>query len=86
MIKIEIPSDSRIEEVQEWDVWEKEPTAFEHFYEKNESFYFLQGEAEITDQHGRLHCIKKGDFVTIDKGADTTWVVKEKVKKHFMFF
>ncbi|MCZ2721920.1 cupin domain-containing protein [Marinomonas sp. 15G1-11] len=84
MIKIE--SVSTLEKIKEWEIWEKEPVTYSHFYDKNESFYFLQGLAEITVKDGQTYTIKKGDFVTIDAGTDTTWVIKETVRKHFLFF
>jgi len=86
MIKIESASEERLQEIEAWEIWEKEPTSFGHFYEKGESFYFLEGLADITDQYGNIFRVRAGDLVTIDKGSNTTWVVREKVKKHFLFF
>ncbi len=84
MIKVESVCD--LEKVKEWEVWEKEPITYSHYYDKNESFYFLQGVAEITVENGDTYIIKKDDFVTIDAGTQTTWVIKETVRKHFLFF
>ena len=84
MIKVESVCD--LEKVKKWEVWEKEPITYSHYYDKNESFYFLQGVAEITVENGDTYIIKKDDFVTIDAGTQTTWVIKETVRKHFLFF
>lgn len=86
MIKIEKPTENRLAEINKWDVWEKEPCVFDHHYDKNEHFYFLEGEAEISDQSGKTVVVNAGDLVTISQGADTTWKVIEKVRKHFLFF
>lgn len=86
MIKIEKPSNERLEEIKTWDIWKKEPSEFSHYYEENECFYFLQGQADIADKHGNITHVNKGDLVTIDKGEDTVWTVRETVRKHFLFF
>ncbi|MEL0614260.1 cupin domain-containing protein [Marinomonas arenicola] len=86
MLKIESIINKDLEKVTKWEIWEKEPTTYSHYYDKNESFYFLQGVAEITIKDGETFKIVKGDFVTIDSGTETTWVIKEKVRKHFLFF
>lgn len=86
MIKVERPSEERLQEIKTWDIWEKEPSEFPHYYEESEYFYFLQGQAEIADKNGKITHVKKGDLVTIDKGEDTFWTVRETVRKHFLFF
>ncbi|MEL0638602.1 MULTISPECIES: cupin domain-containing protein [Marinomonas] len=86
MIKIEEPTVLQLEEVKAWEIWEKEPITYSHYYDKNESFYFLQGVAEIELKDGDTYTVKAGDFVTISAGSQTTWVIKETVRKHFLFF
>jgi uncharacterized protein len=86
MIKVEKPSVEKLEEIKQWKIWEKDPTKFNHHYNESEYFYFLQGKAEISDQHGNTTQVNSGDLVTIEKGADTTWTIHETVRKHFLFF
>ncbi|MEL0638604.1 MULTISPECIES: cupin domain-containing protein [Marinomonas] len=86
MIKIEKPTPLQLEKAQSWEIWEKEPISYSHYYDKNESFYFLQGVAEIELKGGDTYTVKAGDFVTIDAGDQTNWVIKETVRKHFLFF
>ena len=86
MIKVEKPTVLQLEDVKSWEVWEKEPVTFSHYYDKNESFYFLQGVAEIELEGGDTYRVTEGDFVTISAGSKTTWVIKETVRKHFLFF
>ncbi len=85
-VKIEKLSQQELEKrgVFSWPVWEKEPSRFDWYYDTQEQCYFLEGDVTVKTANGDYH-IKAGDFVTFPQGLACTWVVKEKVKKHYNF-
>jgi uncharacterized protein len=67
-----------------WDIWEKEISEFDWFYESMEQCYFLEGEVTIQTSKGEFF-IHAGDFVTFPLGLSCRWIVKKPVKKHYCF-
>ncbi|MBI5540869.1 MAG: cupin domain-containing protein [Bacteroidia bacterium] len=86
-VKIEKLTESQIEEkkIRKWSIWEKEISDFEWYYDSMEQCLFLEGEVTVKTYEGDYH-IKKGDFVTFNKGLACTWQVKKAVKKHYKFY
>ncbi len=85
-VKIQKLSKEELEEmgVFSWPVWEKEPSEFDWYYDTQEQCYFLEGDVIVKTSQGNYH-IQAGDFVTFPQGLSCTWVVKEKVRKHYNF-
>jgi uncharacterized cupin superfamily protein len=71
--------------VGKWPIWNKEVSEFEWFYDEDETFYVLEGEASITEESGEVHRIEKGDLVTCKKDLRCTWKVTKFIKKHYNF-
>jgi len=69
--------------VGKWPIWTKEVSDFEWFYDEDETFYVLEGEAMITEETGERHRIEKGDLVTCKKGLRCTWKVTKPIRKHY---
>lgn len=86
MVIIEKLSDEQLKErkVFTWDIWEKEPSIFEWFYDSQEQCFFLQGEVAVHTEQGDFE-IGQGDFVTFKKGLKCKWEIKNKVRKHYNF-
>ncbi|MCX7954077.1 MAG: cupin domain-containing protein [Bacteroidales bacterium] len=87
MVKIESLTNEQLEKkgVFNWPIWEKEVSEFDWYYDTVEQCYFLDGEVEVTTKTGEKFHIKKGDFVTFNKGLACTWKVIKPVRKHYNF-
>ena len=67
-------------------VWSCEPGKFDPGeYEVEEACFVLDGKLGIiNNEDGSEQIFQKGDSFVVPKGADTTWVVYEKMKKFYM--
>lgn len=85
-IIIEKPTGEKLKQlnVSSWGIWECEPSTFEWHYNDKETCYFLEGKVTVKtkDQEVKL---EKGDLGIFPKDMDCTWIVHEKVKKHYNF-
>lgn len=86
MIKIEKPDSTKLEEIKQWEVWEKEPCTFVHDQTKTESFYIIEGTATLTTDANGTTDISSGDLVTVQSGQIVNWHVHNTIKKHYIFF
>ncbi len=88
MLSIEIKQLSEEEIVKKgirnWNVWEKEISEFEWYYDSNEECLLLEGEVKIITDHGKYY-IKAGDYVAFQAGLKCRWIVKKPVKKYYRF-
>ena len=88
MVKFEkkIPTKEELNElgVNEWGIWTKEVSEFPWEYDSKETFFVLEGEAEI-DSEGEKISFGPGDLVTCHSGLKCTWKVKKPIKKHYRF-
>ena len=71
--------------IKNWPIWEKEIAVFDWYYDSKEQCLFLEGEVVVNTPNGDF-MIKKGDFVTFEKGLKCTWNVNKPVKKHYKFY
>jgi uncharacterized cupin superfamily protein len=85
-MKIEVKTPTKDElkklNVENWPIWECEPSEFDWEYDEDEQCHFLEGKVKVITNDGEVE-IKKGDFVKFPKGLKCRWVVYEKVKKHY---
>ena len=67
-----------------WPIWSCDVSEFDWEYSENESCYLLEGEVEVVTP---LNTVKfgEGDFVKFPKGLKCRWIVKQTVKKHYLF-
>ncbi len=70
--------------VRNWGVWSKEVSSFQWEYDTQETFYVLEGEAEISSENEKI-TFKEGDLVTCHAGLKCMWDVKRPLKKHYRF-
>jgi len=86
-IKVEKLSNEELKKrgVFSWQIWEKEKSDFNWYYDEIEECYFLEGEVEVKTQDGKIVKIGKGDFVTFSKGLSCHWKVIKPVRKHYNF-
>ena len=69
-----------------WEIWTKEVSQFEWFYDEPEVCYFLEGEVVVVpDQGGAPVSFGQGDLVTFPQGLGCTWKVVKPVRKHYRF-
>ena len=64
-------------------VWTCEPGSFKWDYTWDETIYFVEGEATITDQDGKSVTYQGGDFFFVPAGTSSTWEVTKSVRKVF---
>jgi len=85
-IKIEKLSEGIIAEkgIRKWQVWEKEISEFDWFYESQEQCLFLEGHVIVESELGKSE-FGKGDFVTFPEGLRCVWKVLKPVKKYYKF-
>ncbi len=86
MIKIEKPDSTKLNEIKQWEIWEKEPCKFEHDQQRTESFYIFEGNASLATDTGINVEVSAGNLVTVESGQIVNWHVHNTVKKHFIFF
>ena len=70
--------------VESWDVWTKEVSDFDWEYDEKETFYVLEGEAEIESDDEKI-TFSSGDLVTCYPGTKCVWHVKKPIKKRYKF-
>lgn len=83
-IRVLQPTQEQIEEAKKWPVWEKEPSEFPWEYSEEETFYVLEGRAKVKTDTEEVK-FGAGDVVVMPKGLKCTWIIEEKIKKHYRF-
>ncbi|MBU0711577.1 cupin domain-containing protein [bacterium] len=83
---VEKPTDEKLKQldVSSWGIWECEPSTFEWHYDDRETCYLLEGKVTVKTKDQEIH-LEKGDLGIFSKDLDCTWIVHEKVKKHYRF-
>lgn len=81
------PEPQRLQElgVTDWSIWTKEVSEFPWTYDAEETCYFLEGDVVVTLEDGRAVSMGAGDLVTFPKGMSCHWLIKQAVKKHYVF-
>ena len=64
-------------------VWTCEPGSFRWDYTWDETIYFIEGEATITDQDGNSVTCRGGDMFFVSAGTRSTWEVTAPMRKVF---
>lgn len=77
-------ADLQTQGVEEWPIWECEPSTFDWHYDQQEQCYILEGEVTVRTAEEEVS-IKPGDFVTFPQGLDCVWTVKKPIRKHYSF-
>lgn len=62
-------------------VWDCTAGKFQWFYDIDETIYFLEGSATISDGHGAPRTFTAGDVLFLPKGAVCHWHVEDYVRK-----
>ena len=70
--------------VMSWSIWEKEVSRFDAFYDETEQCFLLEGKVVVETKDGSV-TFGKGDFVTLPKGLECVWDIKEPVRKHYNY-
>ncbi|BBP43797.1 cupin domain-containing protein [Thiosulfativibrio zosterae] len=68
-----------------WPIWEKESSAFDWFYDAEETCYLLEGQVVVSYGKGEAVSFGAGDLVTFPKGLTCRWDIQKAVKKHYQF-
>jgi len=85
-IEIEKPTPEKLQEMNatSWPIWESEPSTFDWHYDSTEVCYILEGKVVVKTSEQEVE-FGKGDLVKFPAGMDCTWIVHEKVRKHYTF-
>ena len=80
------PNEEEIEKMKNWPTWESPmPPGFDWEYTGGETFFVLEGEAEI-DSEGDKISFGPGDMVTVyPETGKCYWTVKKQIRKHYQF-
>lgn len=78
------PNQKENQEAQAWPIWEKEESTFPWEYDEQETCLILKGKAAVKCAEGTVE-FGAGDYVVFPQGLKCTWIVKEKIKKHYKF-
>lgn len=80
------PSENEVKELnlENWGIWTKEISEFPWEYDEKETFYVLEGEADVISDDESIQ-FGPGDLVTCHAGVKCTWKVKKPIKKRFHF-
>ncbi|MGA2298207.1 MAG: cupin domain-containing protein [FCB group bacterium] len=70
--------------IEKWQVWTKEISKFDWFYDSQEMCLILEGEAIIKSDFEEV-TIKKGDYVLFPVGLKCTWNITSPIKKYYNF-
>ncbi len=70
--------------IDNWSIWECEPSVFEWYYDESETFYVLEGYVVVITSTERIH-IEKNMLVTFPKDLKCTWEVRKPIKKAYTF-
>ncbi|MGB8542489.1 MAG: cupin domain-containing protein [Candidatus Acidiferrales bacterium] len=62
-------------------VWECTPGSFKWHYSKDETIFFLSGEAFMTDENNEEHRFGAGNIAFIAAGTTCRWRVTEPIRK-----
>lgn len=79
------PTNEEIKQTENWDFWSKEPSEFPWTYSENEICYIIEGKAEVIAENGETISLKKGDWVSFEKGLNCTWKITEEIRKKYIF-
>jgi len=79
-------TDSEIEsrKIKSWQIWTKEVSQFDWYYDSDEECLILEGEVIVETSEGN-YTVKAGDFVTFKQGLKCVWNVKTPIRKHYNF-
>jgi hypothetical protein len=88
MVKFEKsqPSKKVLEQlgIDHWGIWTKEISEFSWEYDEKETFYVLEGEAEVSSGEDTIS-FQPGDLVTCHAGVKCTWKIRKPIKKRYYF-
>jgi uncharacterized cupin superfamily protein len=76
------PTPAELEEFEQNPVWECKPSTFNWFFDNNEIFLVIEGDATI-EYDGRSIPFAKGDLVICPKGLTCIWNVKRTIKRRY---
>jgi uncharacterized cupin superfamily protein len=62
-------------------VWQCKAARFKWRYFKEEFAIFVDGEAFLTDPHGRQRHVEPGDFIYFHANSEATWNVPKYIRK-----
>lgn len=85
-IKISTPDQAQLKElgIENWVLWECEPSEFDWEYNIQETAYVQEGHVTVSTQTGQTE-IKAGDLVTFPSGLKCKWKVHSKIRKVYTF-
>jgi uncharacterized cupin superfamily protein len=71
--------------IEQWGVWECEPSRFDWEYDDQETCYLYEGQVAVQTADGETVRFGAGDIVVFPKGLKCTWDVAQTVRKRYRF-
>ena len=66
--------------IKSWPIWECKQSKYKWHYDDKEICLFIEGEATISTQEGKIYLIKAGDLVEFPAGINCEWEVTKSIK------
>lgn len=70
--------------IDNWEIWECEPSIFDWEFTELETCYFFEGDVIVTAGDEVAH-IKEGMLVSFPKDMKCTWNVSKKIRKAYTY-
>jgi len=83
-ITVKKPSEAEAQAMRRQPVWTCGVSAFDWFYDSEETCLLLEGEVTVTYDGGSVR-FGAGDYVVFPKGLACVWNVTKPVRKHYIF-
>lgn len=86
-IKIDKPDKESLDRlgIDNWSLWECEPSTFPWQYDETETAYVFEGDVIVETDDGEKVSIGPGDLVTFPSGLKCTWTINKKIRKVYRF-
>ena len=68
-----------------WHTWECKSAEFKYDCDRTISLFIYQGTALLTFAHGEKVDLQAGDFLTIESGTHSLWVISEPLLNSYMY-
>ena len=83
-VTVKKPSEAEKQAMLRQPTWSCGVSAFDWFYDSQETCLILEGEVTVTYEGGSASFVA-GDYVVFPKGLACVWNVAKPVKKHYVF-
>lgn len=76
--------EKKTKDFENWDIWEKEVSEFDWYYDSEEHCQIIEGEVEVIAGN-KVFKFRAGDYVIFPKGLSCIWKINKAVRKYYKF-